>query len=135
MRIAFFLYQFPAVSETFVLRQITGLIDLGHEVDIYAETRPAGDEPPHPEVRAYGLPDRTTYFCDRAPAASALWDLPAWPPTGETWVPGASAPVANRDRLLEAAPVLAACLAAEPTLTLELIDPGEYAEQAASLSA
>ncbi len=27
---------FPTVSETFILNQITGLIDLGHNVDIYA---------------------------------------------------------------------------------------------------
>ncbi len=37
MKIAFFVDQFPSVSETFILNQITGLIDRGHEVDIYAD--------------------------------------------------------------------------------------------------
>ena len=36
MRIAFVLGIFPALSETFILNQITGLIDCGDEVDIYA---------------------------------------------------------------------------------------------------
>jgi colanic acid/amylovoran biosynthesis glycosyltransferase len=30
LRIAFFVGQFPVISETFILRQITGLLDLGH---------------------------------------------------------------------------------------------------------
>ncbi len=58
MRIAFIVNQFPALSQTFVLNQITGLIDRGHEVDIYAEQR--GDETKvHPDVLKYGLLDRT----------------------------------------------------------------------------
>src|SRR5690349_20779021 len=39
MRIAVFPGAFPALSETFIVRQITGLIDLGHRIDIYAERR------------------------------------------------------------------------------------------------
>ncbi len=35
MRIAIFVGSFPLISETFILRQITGLIDLGHDVDIF----------------------------------------------------------------------------------------------------
>ncbi|MEN9519388.1 MAG: hypothetical protein RLZZ381_1976, partial [Cyanobacteriota bacterium] len=35
MRIAFLVDQFPSLSETFILNQITGLIDRGHEIDIY----------------------------------------------------------------------------------------------------
>lgn len=50
--------RFPALSETFVLNQITGLIDLGHEVDIYT-TVPGSDSGVHPDVRRYGLLDRT----------------------------------------------------------------------------
>ena len=32
MRIAFIVGGFPLISETFILNQITGLMDLGHEV-------------------------------------------------------------------------------------------------------
>ncbi|HEX7118976.1 MAG TPA: glycosyltransferase [Longimicrobiales bacterium] len=60
MRIAFFVGEFPALSETFILNQVTGLIDLGHEVDLYAMRR-RGDPKVHPEVSAYGLLDRARY--------------------------------------------------------------------------
>ena len=57
MRIAFFVDKFPALSETFILRQITGLIDRGHTVDIHVEV--VGDESEkHREVDAYGLMQR-----------------------------------------------------------------------------
>jgi len=36
LRIAMFVGSFPVLSETFILRQITGLLDRGHEVHIYA---------------------------------------------------------------------------------------------------
>ena len=36
MRIAFIVWHFPVLSETFILNQVTGLLDLGHEVDIFA---------------------------------------------------------------------------------------------------
>jgi len=35
MKIAFLVDYFPNLSETFILNQITGLIDRGHEVDVY----------------------------------------------------------------------------------------------------
>lgn len=61
MRVAFFVSAFPVVSETFILNQITGLIDRGHEVDIYAKSaRPL--DVVHPEVEAYRLLDRVTYL-------------------------------------------------------------------------
>lgn len=60
MRIAFFLGIFPALSETFVIDQITGLIDRGHEVDIYATGKP--DNPKmHASVSKYNLLERTCY--------------------------------------------------------------------------
>ena len=34
MKIAFIVGKFPVLSQTFILNQITGLIDRGHEVDI-----------------------------------------------------------------------------------------------------
>ena len=39
LKIAFIAGVFPALSETFILNQITGLIDLGHDVDIFALER------------------------------------------------------------------------------------------------
>src|SRR3546814_18410549 len=59
--IAVFADEFPALSETFVLNQVTGLIDLGHEVVVVAERRRA-DVLVHPEVAAYRLDERTVYL-------------------------------------------------------------------------
>ena len=39
MKILFVVGQFPKLSETFILNQITGLIDQGHQVDILAENQ------------------------------------------------------------------------------------------------
>jgi colanic acid/amylovoran/stewartan biosynthesis glycosyltransferase WcaL/AmsK/CpsK len=61
MNIAFILDQFPALSETFILRQITGLLDRGHEVDIYAY-RPRNDPGVHADVESYNLLKRTYYM-------------------------------------------------------------------------
>ena len=60
MRIAFFVDQFPCLSETFILHQITGLIDRGHEVDIYCD-RPGNTKQMHPEVEKYQLLARRYY--------------------------------------------------------------------------
>ncbi|MFS0725644.1 glycosyltransferase [Paenibacillus sp. 1P07SE] len=60
MRIAVFADYFPALSETFVLNQITGLLDRGHDVDIYA-TAPRREQTRHPDVAAYGLDARCRY--------------------------------------------------------------------------
>ncbi|MBN2457223.1 MAG: glycosyltransferase [Sedimentisphaerales bacterium] len=60
MRIAFLVKFFPTLSETFILNQITGLIDRGHEVDIFASYR--GDTTNmHPDVHKYELLKRTHY--------------------------------------------------------------------------
>jgi colanic acid/amylovoran biosynthesis glycosyltransferase len=61
MRIAFIVGGFPLISETFILNQITGLIDLGYAVDIYAR-RSSPDRAVHPEVEKYGLLGRTCWF-------------------------------------------------------------------------
>ena len=60
MRIAFVVGEFPNLSETFIVSQITGLIDRGHQVDIYAN-RPGETGKVHPPVATYGLVDRTMY--------------------------------------------------------------------------
>jgi colanic acid/amylovoran/stewartan biosynthesis glycosyltransferase WcaL/AmsK/CpsK len=61
MRIAFIVSQFPVLSETFILDQITGLIDRRHEVDIYAQI-PTDDSIAHENVENYKLLERTYYM-------------------------------------------------------------------------
>ena len=56
MRIAFIVGTFPGLSQTFVLNQITGLLDMGHEVEIFAEC--SNDKKRHPEVEKYRLMDK-----------------------------------------------------------------------------
>lgn len=63
MKIAFIVGIFPKLSETFILNQIIGLIDLGHNVEIFSMTKP-GEEKIHPEVEEYGLLKRTHYLQD-----------------------------------------------------------------------
>ena len=54
MRIAFIVNVFPLLSETFILNQITGLIDRGHEVDIHAHN--TGElKKTHGDVEEYSL--------------------------------------------------------------------------------
>ncbi len=66
MKIAFIVDLFPKLSETFILNQITGLIDLGHEVDIFARSNPC-EKKVHREVEEYQLMARTHYFLDPRP--------------------------------------------------------------------
>ena len=63
MRIAYFLYEFPLLSETFILNQITGMIDRGHDVDIYANHRSKLDKH-HPQIASYNLLSKTRFFFD-----------------------------------------------------------------------
>jgi colanic acid/amylovoran biosynthesis glycosyltransferase len=138
MRIAFLLQSFPTVSETFILSQVTGLIDLGHDVQVFAERRPEHtqtDEPIHPDFQSYNLASRTTYLDSEMPAESGYWSMPVWPFSGETWLPGAERGIPNSARLLQAVPALRRCLDVAPELTLEVIDPEQYGSQAVSLEA
>ena len=60
MRILFVLGTFPSVSKTFILNQIKGLIDEGHEVQVLA-LREGEQEIEHDLVQQYNLESRTTY--------------------------------------------------------------------------
>ena len=60
MKIALFLTNFPTLSETFILNQISGLIDLGVDFDIYASANPQDDKI-HPQVEEYKLLERAYY--------------------------------------------------------------------------
>jgi len=69
LRIAFLVVRFPAASEPWILSQVTGLLDRGHEVRIFAsEPGTAFDD--QPDADAYGLRERTTY-CPPAGASRA----------------------------------------------------------------
>lgn len=61
MRVAFLVDSFPCLSETFILNQVTGLIDLGHDVEIFAAARGPLDVV-HGDIFSYGLLDHTHYF-------------------------------------------------------------------------
>lgn len=58
MKLAFFVSSFPIRSETFILTQIAGLLDRGHEVHIYANEIYRGSEL-HTDFQKYALFERT----------------------------------------------------------------------------
>lgn len=132
MRIAVFTGTFPVLSETFILRQITGLLDIGHDVHIYAEERPDSTGPVQLDVLEYNLPARTTYL--DLPPASGYWEMPVLPIAGRTWLPGASTSLLNIARISSAAPAFARCLARSPMLAMKSLLPREYGYRAKSLS-
>ena len=61
MKIAFLVIKFPVISETFILNQIIGLINRGHEVYIFADTKKK-ESKIHREIEKYNLLDKTIYF-------------------------------------------------------------------------
>ena len=65
MRIAYIIGSFPLPLETFILRELIGLVEHGHEVDIFAVEAPYGGAE-HPRVGEYGFLKRTTYLCEHA---------------------------------------------------------------------
>lgn len=62
MKIGFFVGEFPVFSETFIMYQITGLIDRGHDVRIFANKPKKPVEKFHEEVERYELLAKTHYF-------------------------------------------------------------------------
>jgi colanic acid/amylovoran biosynthesis glycosyltransferase len=72
MKIAFIVEKFPALTETFVLNQVVGLITRGHQVHIYA--RLTDDTPKvHPDVLRYNLL-ASTYYAPSVPK-NYVWRL------------------------------------------------------------
>jgi colanic acid/amylovoran biosynthesis glycosyltransferase len=61
MRIAFVTGAFPKLSETFVIGQIVDLLELGHDVRIFAFEDP-GESTQHPAVLTQRLLERTLYL-------------------------------------------------------------------------
>ena len=58
MNIAFLVNEFPSLSETFILNQITGLLAHGHDVDIYA-ARPGNSSVVHEDLHKHDLLKKT----------------------------------------------------------------------------
>ncbi len=134
MRIAFFVHRFPEISETFIARQIVGLSDLGHQVDIYSERSPL-EQSLQPEIDRYRLRERTTYLDMQMPVATGYWSMPAWPVWGKTWLPGADNPLRNWRRLLASLPTFLANTAAAPRLSLDVVRSALYSQEALTLEA
>lgn len=72
MRIAVVVTEFPAVSQTFVLDHVGGLLARGHAVDIHAR-RPGRESAAHPEIERLGLLARTRYLPVPPSGRSAVW--------------------------------------------------------------
>ncbi len=61
MKIAIIVKKFPCPSETFILNQITGIINFGHEVHVYASK--AEDSPKiYEDLEKYNLSGKVFYF-------------------------------------------------------------------------
>jgi len=60
MKIAFIVEAFPCLSQTFILDQITGLIDMGHEVEIFAGRDPQ-EKKIHASFNGYRLREKVHY--------------------------------------------------------------------------
>lgn len=61
MKIAIIVTEFPALSETFILEQIIGIIKAGHSVEIFAKTGSMRDKE-HADIKKYNLRQCTHYF-------------------------------------------------------------------------
>jgi len=61
VRIAFIVNEFPSVSETFILDQMVGLLERGHEIQIYAERPQQMPKKLHADVERFQMLQRTRY--------------------------------------------------------------------------
>ena len=71
MKILFFVATFPCISETFVLNQVTGLLDKGHDVRIFSWGMPDTSKP-HEDYERYNLNKRVVYLNRRISHNKAL---------------------------------------------------------------
>lgn len=60
MKIGHITSTFPKLSETFILNQLAGLIDSGHDIHVYANG--SGENLKHRIVNEYGLLEKATYY-------------------------------------------------------------------------
>jgi len=61
MKIAFIVGMFPSLSETFILNQITGLMELGHDVDIFSVNK-SDENKRHDIINKLNLMDKVYFF-------------------------------------------------------------------------
>jgi colanic acid/amylovoran biosynthesis glycosyltransferase len=130
LNIAFFVGVFPAISETFIVRQISALRASGHNVDIFADARGNADGPIDPE--AHALIENVTYM--DMPVEVAPFEMPVSPIFGRTWPPGSSTSVWNVARVARALPKFIRCFGASPRLAVRMLSKSEYGYRAQSLS-
>jgi colanic acid/amylovoran biosynthesis glycosyltransferase len=71
MRIAFIVNEFPSLSQTFILRQIVGLLDRGHDVKIFAQSE-GKDAIAHGDIEKYRLLGRTCYLNSYASSPNGI---------------------------------------------------------------
>ncbi|BAY30092.1 glycosyltransferase [Nostoc carneum NIES-2107] len=108
MKVAFFVAHFPVLSEPFILNQIVGTIERGHDVDIYSlDGYPEDLSKLHPAVKKYHLMERTIYAHSRP--NNQLW----------RWVKGLSLLLLNFYK--------------NPGVCLQLLNTSRYVSQAKSL--
>jgi colanic acid/amylovoran biosynthesis glycosyltransferase len=105
MKVAFIVDRFPAVSETFILDQLTGLIRRGHDVDVFARYAP-DEGVTHPDVEKYDILARTSYF---------------------------GPPLAWTTRIASALAIIARRLASDPRMIGRALDPRRSGRDALSL--
>jgi colanic acid/amylovoran biosynthesis glycosyltransferase len=74
LKLAMVVGAFPKLSETFVLQQITSLLDLGHDVHIFAFEQPR-EAVVHPVVQERRLLERTLYLNGPSRISSRLGGL------------------------------------------------------------
>ena len=72
LRIAFLVPSFPEISNTFILSQITGLMDRGHQLDIFAVTTNSF-EGMHSDVSRYALQGRMRHMSVPANRFERAW--------------------------------------------------------------
>jgi len=108
MRIAVLTNSFPMISETFILRQVTGLLDLGHSVHVVAEFSPDISQPLHADVERLQLLEHTSYV-----------NMP---------------PLRNASRFLALRKTLVECFRAAPVATIAALNPLAYGRRAISFS-
>ena len=106
MRVAWLTALFPVLSEIPFLNQIVGLVERGHEVDIYADG-PQPGEPFHADVERLDLASRTRY--------PIRW------------------PAGRVERLRAAARLIAAHRGSERRLLLRTLDPSRFWHRAWTL--
>lgn len=61
LKVLFFIGEFPKLSETFILNQITGMISSGHEVTIFADHK-ENNSKVHEDVSKYHLMSKVHYY-------------------------------------------------------------------------